>query len=577
MKLIEALKIGHQEAPSGAKTCVASLACGFMPLHLKTFVCAYLRCAFSEQAVHVKTGLYGNLAGTVERLGEPHDFALIVLEWPDLDPRLGLRTSGSWDPADLPEIVRDAQMQSLRLQSAIEKLAARSVPVAICLPTLSLPPLSFRRPCEADELQMSLRAMLDKLAGECLRYPSVALVSPAELDRVSPPATRHDVRAELATGFPYQLTHADHVARLLVELVSPRPPKKGLITDLDDTLWQGILGDDGVDGISWDLDHHSQLHAIYQQLLNALAKAGVLVAVASNNDPSLVREAFQRTNLVLDPQQVYPVEASRGPKSESIGRILQAWNIASDSVAFVDDNALELAEVKAAYPEIECISFPKQEPTAILDFFQLLRDRFGKRHIYEEDRGRVASLRQSQDFHRTGGVSTSLDGILHSAAGQLNLIYYKTPVDRRALELVNKTNQFNLNGVRYTDASWSSQLAQDGLWLQVAEYQDRFARLGKISVIAGHRDGNRLTISTWVMSCRAFSRRIEYHCLEDLFEYFGVPDVKLLFVATGRNGPLRDFLENLTGTVPEAEIVITREAFREKCPPLYHQKYRRYG
>jgi len=577
MKLIDALKIEHDQVPPGAKACVASLSCGFMPLHLKTFVCAYLRRAFPGQAVQVKTGLYGDLAGTVERLEDPQDFALIVIEWPDLDVRLGLRASGSWDPAKLPEIVRDAKTQLSRLRSAIEKLGARCVPVAICLPTLPLPPLSFRRPCEADELQLSLRALLDSLAEQWVSHPSIGFISPAELDRISPPATRHDIRAELASGFPYQLAHADHIAKLLVELVSPRPPKKGLITDLDDTVWQGILGDDGINGISWDLDHHSQLHAIYQQLLNSLAMAGVLVAVASNNDLSLVRQAFERTDLVLDPQQVYPVEASRGPKSESVGRILQAWNVASDSVVFVDDNALELAEVKAAYPEIECISFPKQDPSAILDFFRLLRDRFGKRQLHEEDRGRVASLRQSHAFHQTTGTSTTLDGVLQSAEGQLNFIYRKTPVDKRALELVNKTNQFNLNGVRYTEALWSSQLAQDGLWLQIAEYQDRFARLGKISVVAGHREGKRLIISTWVMSCRAFSRRIEYHCLEDLLEYFGAQEVKLLFVATERNGPLRDFLAKLTGTAPEGEVVVTREAFRKNCPPLYHEKHRLDG
>jgi FkbH-like protein len=574
MKLIDALKIEHEQVPPGAKACVASLSCGFMPLHLKTFVSAYLRRAFPGQAVQVKTGLYGDLAGTLERLEDPQDFALIVIEWPDLDARLGLRTIGSWDPAKLPEILRDAKTQLSRLQSAIEKLAARCVPVAICLPTLSLPPLSFRRPSEADELQLSLRVFLDSLAEQWVSHPSIGLISPAELDRISPPATRHDIRAELASGFPYQLAHADRVAHLLVELVSPRPVKKGLITDLDDTVWQGILGDDGIDGISWDLDHHSQMHAIYQQLLNSLAMAGVLLAVASNNDPSLVREAFERTDLVLDPQQVYPVEASRGPKSESVGRILHAWNVASDSVVFVDDNPLELAEVKAAYPEIECVSFPKEDPSAILDFFRLLRDRFGKRRLHEEDRGRVASLRQSQAFHQTAATSTTLDGVLQSAEGQVSFLYRKTPVDKRALELVNKTNQFNLNGVRYTEALWSSQLAQDGHWLQIAEYQDRFARLGKISVVAGHREGKRLIISTWVMSCRAFSRRIEYHCLEDLLDYFVAQEVKLLFVATERNGPLRDFLAKLTGTVPEGDVVVTREAFRKNCPPLYHEKHR---
>jgi FkbH-like protein len=571
MKLIEALQIVNADAPIPDKVCVAGLCCGFTPLHLKTFVGAYFRRAFPDRAITIKTGLYGDLAGTVEHLDQPLDFALIVIEWPDLDPRLGLRTTGNWGPASLVEIIRDTQAQLLRLQSAIEALASRPVPIVICPPTLPLPPVFLCHPNEDDSLQLNLRKLLSDFAVRLTNHPSVTFVSSAELDRFSSPL-RHDVRAELASGFPYQLAYADHVARLLVELAVPRLPKKGLITDLDDTAWLGILGDDGVQGISWDLDHNSQLHATYQQLLNAFAETGILVAVASNNDPSLVREAFERPDLVLNPKYVYPVEASRRPKSASIKRILEAWNVAPDSIVFVDDSALELAEVGAAYPEIECVLFPKHDPTAILEFFRLLRDRFGKRHIHIEDRDRITSLRQSQAFHETVRSTGALDSVLQSAEGRLKFVYDKTPIDLRALQLINKTNQFNLNAKRYTEASWSSHLSREKVWLQIAEYQDRFARLGKISVITGYREGNRLTINAWVMSCRAFSRRIEYHCLEELLDHFGATEVEFDFVPTERNGPLRYFLAELTGTSPEVPIAITSQAFRERCPPLYHEK-----
>ncbi|HEX3355028.1 MAG TPA: HAD-IIIC family phosphatase [Terriglobales bacterium] len=572
MKLIEALQIANTEAASPDGSCVAALCCGFTPLHLKTFVAAYFRRSFPARAVKVKTGLYGDLAGTIENLDTKVDFVLVAIEWPDLDARLGLRTTGNWGPASLAQIVTDAQAQLLRLQSAIEAVASRPVPVVICPPTLPFPPVFFSRPNEADSLQLNLRRLWNNFAAQLSDHASIALVNPQELDRISPPAARHDARAELASGFPYQLPHTDVVARLLVELAVPRLPKKGLITDLDDTVWLGILGDDGVQGISWDLDHQSQLHATYQQLLNALVESGVLLAVASNNDPSLVAEAFARADLVLNPKYVYPVEASRGPKSEAIKRILQAWNVAPDSLVFVDDNPLELAEVGAAYPGVEGILFPKHDPAAILEFFRTLRDRFGKRRIHDEDRERLASLRQSREFHETVHGAGTLDSVLQGAEGRIKFTYDKIPVDSRALELINKTNQFNLNARRYTEASWSSLLSQDNCWLQIAEYEDRFARLGKISVIGGYREGNRLAVSTWVMSCRAFSRRIEYHCLRELLEHFDATEIEFDFIPTERNGPVRDFLAALTGKLPESATAITAELFREKCPPLYHQK-----
>ena len=113
------------------------------------------------------------------------------------------------------------------------------------------------------------------------------------------------------------------VAELSVECLFPPLPKKGLVTDLDETLWKGVLGDVGVNGVSWCLDDHSQPHALYQQLVASLAESGVLVAIASRNDPALVRQAFERQDVLLNEEQVFPIESNWGAKSESIGRILR--------------------------------------------------------------------------------------------------------------------------------------------------------------------------------------------------------------------------------------------------------------
>src|SRR5207248_6984173 len=140
------------------------------------------------------------------------------------------------------------------------------------------------------------------------------------LDRLSPPAERRDVQAEILFGFPYRPAHAAAVAELLTELLKTPAPKKGLITDLDDTLWAGLLGEVGADGVSWDLDHRSQLHGLYQQTLGALADAGVLIGVASKNDAARVHEAFRRRDLLLRRERVFPFEIHWGAKSESVAR-----------------------------------------------------------------------------------------------------------------------------------------------------------------------------------------------------------------------------------------------------------------
>src|SRR5437899_13061782 len=125
------------------------------------------------------------------------------------------------------------------------------------------------------------------------------------------------------------------MAELLSRLVQNRTPKKGLITDLDDTLWKGLLGEVCPEEVSWDLDHRSHMHGLYQQLLQALSAAGVLIGVASKNDSSLVEKAFQREDLILSRDAIFPMEAHWGPKSESVARILKTWNVAADAVVFI--------------------------------------------------------------------------------------------------------------------------------------------------------------------------------------------------------------------------------------------------
>jgi FkbH-like protein len=113
----------------------------------------------------------------------------------------------------------------------------------------------------------------------------------------------------------------------------------------------------------------------------------VLIGVASKNDEALVRKALERPDLVVNPQHLFPVEAHWRPKIESIRRTLDTWNIAADSVVFVDDNPLELEQVTAEFPQMECLAFRMDDAQFLLD----LRDRFAKRAIREEDVLRTAS------------------------------------------------------------------------------------------------------------------------------------------------------------------------------------------
>ncbi|HYZ72279.1 MAG TPA: HAD-IIIC family phosphatase, partial [Chthoniobacterales bacterium] len=408
-------------------------------------------------------------------------------------------------------------------------------------------------------------------------HPSVSIVSEQRLDAGSPAPARYDFRSDLHTGFPYSLPHAEVLAGALAGLLAPRRPKKGLITDLDDTLWAGLIGEVGHDQVSWDLASHSQFHGLYQQMLGALADQGVLIAIASKNTAEIAHKGLARTDLMISGDKIFPVEIHWEPKSSSVARILKAWNIGADSVVFVDDSPMELAEVQAVHPDVECLLFPKSDYQAGFAFLQKLRDLFGKPRLSEEDSYRLQSIRQGQQFQDAAKGDDSTEALLAAAGAQVTLEFNPPPSDKRVVELVNKTNQFNLNGVRFTDGEWHEKASDANTFTLAISYQDKFGPLGKIAVVRGTRESNHLRINAWVMSCRAFSRRIEHQTLAQLFERYGAETIVFDFSATAKNQPIADFLRDLLDEEPANGVVLSREKFNEKLPKLYHQLVEKNG
>jgi FkbH-like protein len=457
-----------------------------------------------------------------------------------------------------------------RLESLVTELA-QNMPVVVVAPTLPLPPLTHLPPAQTSTFELGLNAILIEFVQRLCQHRGTKLLSASTLAMLSSPSTRHDIKMDLATGFPYTLIHADALAQLSVSCLFAPGVKKGLITDLDETLWKGILGDVGVEGVSWSLEAKSQVHALYQQVLASLADSGTLVAIASKNDAELVRVALQRSDMLLRPEQIFPVEAGWGVKSDAVGRILKAWNIAADSVVFVDDSAMELAEVAEKYPGIECLQFPSHDPAGVLVLLHQLRVRFGKEEIREEDHLRAQSLRAAAQIEMESPKEVSADFIARLCAKVT--FESSAPDNPRAFELVNKTNQFNLNGMRYTEAEWKLRFHRPGAFLTTVAYEDRFGPLGRIAVLGGYTEGNRCSVDVWVMSCRAFSRHIEFQALRQLFTRSGASMIDFRFRPTERNGPLQTFFRHFFSpeSMIEGELHLPLAVFEKSCPALFQE------
>jgi FkbH-like protein len=569
MDLIDALELVKQPCAEDAPTLVVSLACSFTPLHLRTFLNARLRQSYPNHRIEIRTGLFGDLQGNLERLLDSEsDAVVVVIEWQDIDLRLGIRNLGGWRSADLADILQSAERRVVSLAQTLRNLSQRA-PCICSLPTQPLPPLFPQRPNQSGVLELRLRQVVASLGVSISQLAGLRVASAQELDEISPFRDRFDIRSEMMSGFPYKLPHAEALAGVLAGLIRNPQPKKGLITDLDDTLWAGILGEVEVDHIRWDLDGGLG-HGLYQQFLASLAGQGVLIAVASKNDALLVERAFERKDLLLRKGNIFPFEVHWSSKSESIQRILKVWNIGPEAAVFVDDSPMEVAEVKAAFPELECRVFPSTDARALWNLLKELRTLFGKSVSSEEDDLRLESIRGSAAPHELRlERAESQDDFLKSA-GAVVTIDCGRSWDGRAFELINKTNQFNLNGRRISESECAKYLRADNSFLVTVRYDDKYGSLGKIIALLGKREGQALFIDFWVMSCRAFSCRIEHQCLKYLFDKFNAQEIAFDYRTTERNGPLQEFFKQITGSAPSLPLSLTRVASLKQLPALFH-------
>lgn len=509
-----------------------------------TFLQGHFAQRFEREAADIQVGAYGDLAGTLAAAADsPAEAGTVIIEWSDLDPRLGCRSSGGWGPSAENDIVASCRQRVALLLRRLEHLAS-TMPVALALPTLPIPLFGHTAGGQLGLAEAELEGQAAALAVAAAHLANVRIVRPSRLARLSPPSGRFDANMELAAGFPYSIAHASTLAQQLIGLLYPSSPMKGLITDLDNTLWAGIVGEVGASAVGWSLAEHAQLHGLYQQQLKQFAEMGVLLAVSSKNDAAVVESALSRPDLYVPGSAFFPVIANWRPKSEAVAEILRTWNIGAESVTYLDDSPMELEEVQTAFPSMTCLRFPTGSPARTLELLEQLRDLFGKPALAAEDTLRQSSIRANARFQETAAQASSNE-FLAQLKGKLTFDIQKDPSNKRLLELINKTNQFNLNGARISEGEWLRFFSNPASFVIGVSYEDKFGPLGVIAVLAGQRSDTQLDVSTWVMSCRAFSRNIEFHILNYLFASTNFDTIRFAFSATERNKPMQTFMNAL--------------------------------
>jgi FkbH-like protein len=308
--------------------------------------------------------------------------------------------------------------------------------------------------------------------------------------------------------------YADHVCRLLAALRGKS--KKCLIMDLDNTVWGGVIGDDGMDGIVLGQgDATGEAHLQVQRTALMLRERGVVLAVSSKNEDTIARKVFQQhPEMLLREEHIAVFQANWNDKASNIEAIAKELSLGLDSMVFLDDNPVERNLVRQLLPEVAVPELPNDP--ALYARTLLAAGYFEATSFSSEDRQRAELYRDNARRVALQKQAGDVDGYLASLDMVLTLKPFDDAGRARIAQLINKSNQFNLTTRRYTEAEVAeAQRDERALTLQV-RLADAFGDNGMISVIVCRRQADAWEIDTWLMSCRVLGRKVEAAVLAEL-------------------------------------------------------------
>ncbi|WP_441250998.1 HAD-IIIC family phosphatase [Kitasatospora sp. McL0602] len=319
--------------------------------------------------------------------------------------------------------------------------------------------------------------------------------------------------------------------------------KKVLVVDLDNTLWDGILGDDGADGIAAAVTFRGEAFGRFQKVVKQIGSQGVLLAVSSKNDQEPVLEVLgSHPDMVLRTADFVRINANWQPKDANLRDIAERLNLGVDSFVFADDSPFETGLVTSSLPGVAVVRLD-EEPA--LHIAALLADNwFDVRELTAEDRAR-AGLYRSEEARQTLLEST---GSMAEYLAQLQVTVDLSPVQEheiaRLAQLTLRTNQFNLTTERLQIADVRARLADEAHWVLAVRTADRFGDQGLVGGVFAHVEGDTLRVDNVILSCRVFSRGIEQTALAAVLAQAagrGLRRVTASYRPTKKNHKVREF------------------------------------
>ena len=370
--------------------------------------------------------------------------------------------------------------------------------------------------------------------------PSVYLLTAAEIAALYPVAEVHDPHADDLGRVPYTPLYFVALATALARKIHAitAPPFKAIALDCDDTLWAGICGEDGPEGVVLDAPRRA-----LQELMAERRRAGMLLALCSKNNPEDVAATFRaHPEMPLAPGDFVARRINWDSKAANLASLAEELELGLDTFILVDDNPKEVREVEAGAPQVLALLLPARAEE--IPGFLAHVWAFDRARATEEDRRRGEMYSQRAERARAARSSASLEEFLASLELDVKIAPLEPAQVDRVAQLTMRTNQMNATCIRRTAAE-ISRLGEECLTVHVT---DRFGSYGLCGAIVFRVAALALEVDTFLLSCRALGRGVEHRMVARLGEIAldrGLQTVEIPFVAAQRNRPALLFLESL--------------------------------
>ena len=352
-----------------------------------------------------------------------------------------------------------------------------------------------------------------------------------------------DVRKWMLYRQPYTENFWFDVGNMLARMIAAEKvsPKKCVVLDLDNTLWGGIVGEDRLEGIQLGDDFPGKAYRDFQRHLLHLKNKGILLAVASKNNPEDAYEVFDKHDaMILSRKDIAVFEVHWESKVESIKRIAKKLNIGIDSLVFVDDNPKEIGEVSERLPDVSCVLVP--EELADLPGLLAETDFFDIAEVTDEDRRRTEMM-AADNLRQQTQEAMSEEEFRKSLKLKIEVFEIEKHHLSRVTQLINKSNQFNLTTIRRTQDEVETLANSGSAMVLGMDIQDKYGDYGLVGVAILQKESRICIIDTLLMSCRVLGRGAEETFIAKLAEAahkLGCDELRGNYIPTAKNAMVKD-------------------------------------